>query len=555
MTQPKTLSTKQSRSLPVRRPAVVFQPNLIDGMNLIADVVKPTLGPLPRTVGIENTTTRDRPPEVLDSAGVIARRIIQVGGLTRDAGAMMMRHAIWRMHETCGDGAATVAVLAQAIMLQATKAVAAGAHPALIKQGIELGTRQAATALSAQAMRLPGGKPGRDLLADLARTLCPDTELAEVLVEIVEITGADGAVHVINSDSRRIEREYVEGAMWEWEWLTSGFATDVSQHIVRATDAAVVVLDGKLDNAENTIEGLRRLYTLGKTSLVLIAEDVTDEAKGVLIQAKLRGGFTIVPVKAIVNDAKRVVALSDIAALTGARILFDNSLGFAAMTEDDLGHVRRAWVTAKQFGLIGGQRDPMALRHNIELVRKQIDDTDNLDEIAELRLRLGRLAGGLALVRVGAATSKMQEDRKDQAIRLSRALQMATRRGLIPGGGAALLKASEAINPNGAVSDIAFGMRCVARGLEAPLATIAANSGHDPSTIVHQARMASATREARVYGLDARTGQIVDMLGAGIVDAAETAVRALQVASSLAAMAITTDAVIHHRQPAISALP
>ena len=263
--------------------------------------------------------------------------------------------------------------------------------------------------------------------------------------------------------------------------------------------------------------------------------------------------FTILPVKAPVADAKRVVDLSDIAALTGARILFGDGSGFANLVEEDLGHVRRAWVTNKQFGLIGGQRDPVSLRHNIALVRKQIDGTDNLDGIAELRLRLGRLCGGLAIVRVGAATSKMQEDRKDQAIRLSRALQMATRQGLVAGGGAALRKAGESISVNGEASDVAFGMRCVARGLEAPMAAIAANAGHDPSMIVHQTKLAS--RKSGVHGLDARKGEIVDMLQAGIVDSAETVERALRIAGSLAAMAITTDAVVHHRNPATSALP
>ena len=544
---------KQSAQSRIRRPAVVFQPNLIDGINLIADVVKPTLGPLPRTVGIENTTMRDRPPEVLDSAGVIARRIIQIGGDTRDAGAMMMRHAIWRMHETCGDGAATAAVLAQSIVQHATKAVAAGAHPALLKRGIELGVDQATASLRAQAVRLPGGKAGRELLAHLARTLCPDDELADVLVEIVEITGADGAVHVINNDARRIERDYVEGAMWEWEWLTTGFANDAIQTRARASDAAIVLLDGKFDTAQNTVEGLRRLHALGKVTVVLIAENLTDEAKSIFIQAKLSGMFTILPVKAPVADAKRMVALSDIAALTGARILFGDGVGFANVVEEDLGYVRRAWVTHKQFGLIGGRRDPVLLRHNIALVRKQIESTANLDEIAELRLRLGRLCGGLAIVRVGAATSKMQEDRKDQAIRLSRALQMATRSGLVAGGGAALLRASESISLDSDASEVTMGMRCVARGLVAPLATIAANAGHDASMIVKQAQL--APRKANPYGLNARTGEVVDMLQAGIVDSVETVERALHIAGSLAAMVITTDAVVHHRNPAMSALP
>ncbi len=552
MTQ--TKQPKQSKPTNAPRPAVVFQPDLLAGINQIADVVKPTLGPLPRTVAIENTTNRDRTPEVLDNAGVIARRIIQIGGDTADVGAMMMRHAIWRMHETCGDGSATVAVLAQSILQQATKAVAAGMHPAMLRRGIELGIEQAAANLRAQAVRFPGGRPGRELLANFARTLCPDKELADVLVEIVEICGADGAVHVVNNDARKIEREYVEGAMWESPWLTSGFATDAMQTIARATDATVVLLDGKLDTAQNVVEGLKRLYELERHTIVIIASDLSDEAKGMLIQAKLSGTFTILPIKASVGDAKRAIELSDMAALTGARVLFGDGVGFANLVEADLGYVRRAWATAKQFGLIGGRRDPVALRASIAAARKKIDKTENLDDIAELRMRLGRLSGGIAIVRVGAATNKMQEERKDQTIRLSRALQMAMRHGLVPGGGAALLKAAQSISTNDTPVDVAFGMRCVQRGLEAPMATIATNAGHDPSSVVNQAKIANQKAPSAI-GLNARAGEMAEMVQVGIVDSTETVERALHIAGSLASMAVTTDAVVHHRNPATSAMP
>jgi chaperonin GroEL len=549
------IRTKQSAQTRVRRPAVVFQPNLLEGINLIADVIKPTLGPLPRTVAIENTTHRDRTPEVLDNAGVIARRIIQVGGDTRDAGAMMLRHAIWRMHETCGDGAATAAVLAQAISQHAMKALAAGTHPALLKRGLELGVEQAEASLRAQIIPFPGGKAGRTLLANLARTLCPDKELADVLVEIIEITGAEGAVHVINSDARKIDREYVEGAMWESPWLTSGFATDAAQHIGRIEDASVILLDGKLDTAQHVLAGLKRLHDLERRNLIIIAGDMADDAKNIFIQAKLSGAFRILPIKAPAHDAKRAVALGDIAALTGARVLIGDGSVFGQVSEGDLGFVRRAWATSKQFGLIGGQRDPIALRTSIAAVRRKIDETENLDDIAELRLRLARLSGGLAIVRVGAATNKIQEERKEQATRLSRALQMATRRGMVAGGGAAFLRASEALSTTDQSLDIAFGVRCVKLGLEAPMSVIAANAGHDPSNILARARVATRAAKGGPHGLDARTGALVDMAQAGIVDSVETLTRALHIAGSLAGMAATTDAVIHHRKPATSAMP
>ena len=547
----------------VRRPSVVFQPaRLFDGINLIAEAVKPTLGPLPRFVGIEGTM-RDRPPELLDDAATIARRIIQIAHPTADVGAMMMRHALWRMHETCGDGSATTAVIAQAILRQATKAIAAGAHPAMLRRGIEQGATQAIASLRASAVRPTSGRHGRELLMALAQTVCHDAEMREVLVEIVGIIGADGAINVVNNDARRIDREYIEGAMWDSPWLTTGFATDAAQSVARISNAAVILLDGRLDSATDVLEGLRRLYSFGHRSLLIIAGDLSDEAKAVLIQARLSGIMSILPVKAPGFDAKRAVALQDLATLTGARVLFGDSAGFARLTAEDVGSVRRAWATARQFGIIGGRRDPLALRNSIAAVRKKINETTSLDEIAELCTRLGRLCGGLAIVRVGAVTSKAQDQRRDQAARLARTLQMAAGRGYLAGGGAALFKASEVLL-DGASSnghshagdrDVAIGLRCVAHALALPLMTIAANAGFDAGEVAGRVRSALRTQPRANCGFDVRTGEVVDMLAVGIVDSAEVIVRAVHTASSLAATAITTDAVVHHRKPASSTNP
>ncbi|MCL6511803.1 MAG: hypothetical protein K6U78_14090 [Anaerolineae bacterium] len=558
----KTSQTPERRTM-VRRPSVVFQPaRLLDGINLIADAVKPTLGPLPRFVGIEGTM-RDRPPEVLDDAATIARRIIQIAHPTADVGAMMMRHALWRMHETCGDGSATTAVIAQAILQQATKAIAAGAHPAMVRRGIEHGVAQATAALRASAIRPTSGRHGRELLMALAQTVCHDAEMRDVLVEIVGIIGADGAIHVVNNDARRIDREYIEGAMWDSPWLTTGFATDAAQSVARISDAAVVLLDGKLDSAMNVLEGLRRLYSFGHRNLLIVAGDLSDEAKAVLIQARLSGTLSILPVKAPGFDAKRAVALQDLATLTGARVLFGDGASFARLTAEDVGGVRRAWATARQFGIIGGRRDPLALRNGIAAVRKKIDETTNLDEIAELRARLGRLCGGLAIVRVGAVTSKVQEQRRDQATRLARTLQMAAGRGYLAGGGAALFRVGEAllneaasdIRSDGSARDVAIGVRCVAHALASPLMTIAANAGFDATEVAGRVRSALHKRPQSNCGFDARSGDVVDVLAAGIVDSAEVVARAVHTAGSLAAIAITTDAVIHHRKPALSTNP
>ncbi len=527
---------------------------------MIAEAVKPTLGPLPRFVGIAGMS-RDRPPELLDDAATIARRIIQIADPTADVGAMMMRHALWRMHETCGDGSATMATIAQALVQEATKAIAAGAHPALLRKGIELGLARASEALRAGAFRPTDGRRSHERLATLAKSACHDAELRDVLVEVVGILGPDGAIHVVSNHARCVDREYIEGAMWDSPWLTTGFATDAAQSVARISDAAVILLDGKLDSAVNALEGLKRLYGFGHRSVLIVAGDLSDEAKAALIQAKLSGAMSILPVKAPGFGATRAVALQDLAVLTGARVLFGDSAAFAQVAPEDVGSVRRAWATARQFGIIGGKRDPVALRSSIASVRRKIDETANLEEIAELRMRLGRLCGGLAIVRVGGATNKIQESRRDEAVRLSRMLQMAVGRGYVAGGGAALFKVAQSLlsdlsrSGDRAHDDVAFGARCLARALEAPLMTIAANAGFDPAEVAGQVRAALRADPRACYGFDARSGRVGDMLAAGIVDSAEVIERAVRVAGSLAATAITTDAVVHHRKPALATNP
>jgi chaperonin GroEL len=544
---------KQPRRTQTSRPDVVFQPNLLAGIDAIANAVKPTLGPLPRTVGIENATMRDRTPEMLDDAGTIARRIIQLPNPVEDAGAMMLRHALWRMREQCGDGVATTAVLAQAMAREATRAVAAGAHPALLRHGIENAVEMAIQSLREQAMPFPGGRAGTHMLTALARSLCHDEELQRVLVEVVEILGADGAIHVVNNDGRRIDREYIEGAMWESPWLTTGFATDRLQTIARISDAAIVLIDGRLGSAADAFEGLKRLHAMGHTHLVLIANDLGDEAKGVLIQAKLSNVFQILPIRAPAYEAKRAVAMSDIAALTGARMLMGDAGVFGQIKPEEVGEARRVWASAKQFGIIGGRRDPVALRSSIAAVRRKMETTSDLTELDELRLRLGRLCGGLSIVRVGAATSKIQEARKDEAIRLARALQMAAKEGMVAGGGAALLKAAGSI-PKGE-GDEGFGQRIVSQALKSPMATLVENAGFDASSVVAQAKDCLKKDKHSHPGFDVRRGELTDLVQDGVLDSAQIIERALRIAASVAVMAVTTDAVILHREPKTQAAP
>ena len=209
----------------IQRPSVVFSPDLLDGINVITNMVRPTLGPLPRYVAMERMS-RDKAPELLDDAATLSRRVVQLPNAITDVGAMMLRHALWRMNETTGDGAAITAVLVQAMVQQGQKAIAAGANPALLRQGIEAGIERACTALRAQATPIPGGKRGAELMKGMAFALCSDEELAGRLAEAVQFVGSEGVVQVVNHEPRRIDREYIEGSMWESPWHSAAFSTD-----------------------------------------------------------------------------------------------------------------------------------------------------------------------------------------------------------------------------------------------------------------------------------------------------------------------------------------
>jgi chaperonin GroEL len=535
----------------VPRPSVVFAPPLLAGLDTVVDAIKPTLGPLARTVVIDSDLRRNSPPEILDNAGVIARRIVEIRDPLSDPGAMLARQAICQMHDRCGDGGATLAVLAQAIAHQAHKALAAGAHPARLRHGIETGVARTIAALRSFAIQPPAGVAGRDMLQRFARTLSDDDTLAARLAEVVDIGGADIPIHIVNAPDRNIETEYVEGALWDAGWLAPGFGSGIA----RAENAAVIVVDGKLDNPQHMLTGLRTLDALGYRSVVLIADTLGDDTRLLLLQVHANTGMPILPIRIPGANEQRIRALQDITVLTGARPLIGGDAALTRLTEADVGGVRRAWVNDKQFGLIGGRRDPQQLRARIAAIRAEMAQTHDPARLAELRLRLGRMLGGVVVLHVGGETSRHQGERRDQAERLSRALQFSARAGLIGGGGTALLRAADAVQPHTELdADMAAGLRAVEIGLSAPMAALAANAGYDPSTTLHEAQRRQHSQH-KTIAFDVRRGVWVDPAETGLLDATETLISAVQIAGSLTAMLVSTDAVVFRRNPPMAKHP
>ena len=536
------------------RPAVVFSPNLLAGINAIANLVKPTLGPRPRMVAMERTS-RGRAPELLDDAATLARRIVQLPHATDDVGAMMLRHALWRMHELVGDGAATTAVLAQALVQHASKAAAAGANPMQLRHGIEAGINLACEALRAQAQPVSGSPRARKLLTALVRSTCSDEELAERLAEAVTYAGPDAYIEIMNHEPRRIDRDYVEGSLWEAPWHNANFSTDKARTITRMEDAAFVIVESKIESAEHALEGMKRLHEMGFRKVAIMVGEVSEDAMNFFNTAHHRGLMQLALIKSPGFDANRAMNLQDISALTGARMLMGDGQAFAHVQAEDVGLVRRLWVNDKKAGLIGGNRDSLALRVNIKKVRADIESLKDLDRLTDLRKRLGRLTGSWVILRVGGVTNGHAEARQDEARRLVRALQTAVRGGVVAGGGAALLACQPALNRAIKTSkdeadpmafDYQMGLASVQAALAAPLTTILQNAGHEASPWVWQIRKAGLP-----HGFDVKTETMVNMFDAGIVDSAEVLERALRNAGSMAVMAVTTEVVIHHKKPTL----
>ena len=534
----------------VARPAVVFNPDLLAGIDAITNMVRPTLGPLPRHVAMERMS-RDKAPELLDDAATLARRVVALPNAITDVGAMMLRHALWRMNETTGDGAAITAVLVQALVRQGQKAIAAGANAALLRQGIEAGIEQACVALHAQAQVIPGGKRGAELMKGMAYALCSDDELAGRLAEVVQFVGSEGVVQVLNHEPRRIDREYVEGSMWESAWHSAAFSTDTGRTITQLNDVALVLVDSQIESAEAAFEGLKRLHSFGHQRVAIITETISEDAMQVFNTAHHRGAIQLALIKTPFVEGDRAITLADISMLTGARIIVGGGAGFAAVQPEDVGAVRRLWCNSSKFGLIGGRRDGLGLRERIRTVRKEIDGLRDLDRLPKLQQRLGRLLASWALLRVGGTTSGQAEARQDQARRYVRTLQTALRQGVVAGGGAAYIGCQSGLAVNSSLSiDAQMGVSCVREALAAPFSAILENAGYDASPWVIHVRAAGAP-----HGVDVRSETLVNMVEAGIVDSLEVLEQALRVAGSTAAMVLTTDAVVLHKNPTTAVKP
>lgn len=522
---------------------VVFEPaaslGLQRGINQMVDAVKLTLGPHPRHTALEKYA-RDRSPELLDDAGTIARRVIQLADRDADMGAMLVRHALWRMRERIGDGAATTAVLLACVYNQGVTYLASGGNAMRLRKYLESGIGVILAELDAQRSEVAS----QAQLIRLAQAVCADVELAPVLGEIFHIIGDSGGLEIRVGQGRQIDREYVEGSYWEGGVLSSEMILDKLRLRTDLESPAILATDYAIEQPRELVPLLDAAIGAGISSLLLIAQSMTADALSLLLSTPNRRRISVVAVQTPSIADKN--ALEDIAILTGGRaIRREAGQSLAGVTLTDLGRARQAWADKTYFSFTGGAGDPRAVRRHLDELQAAQARAKTLDERREFQRRLGKLFGGAANLYLGAATESEIETRKALAERATEALRGAMRDGVVPGGGAALLACRSPLQQRLTCSDDVderAAYRILIRALEEPARVIAANAGCDPDAVL--ARVLDAPRG---YGFDAEAGDVVEMAATGLLDAAATLKAAVHAGIGGAAIALTTGALVHHK--------
>jgi chaperonin GroEL len=532
---------------------VVFQPTahrkFQRGINQMVDVVRPTLGPHPRIVANEQVL-RSNVPELLDNAGVIARRVIALPDRDEDMGAMYVRHLLWRLHEQVGDGTATAAVLFQTIYNQGLRYLAAGGNAMRLRHHLEQGLRIILDHLDSLTMPLEG----KEQLARFAESSCDDPPLAKMLGEIFDIIGEHGQFDIRNGRGRDLDREYVDGMYWPSSVFSRSMLTDQVKQETHLENSAILIGDLALEDPRELVPILEMVAQSGIQALVLIASSLSEQVTTFLIRNHRPPDFQVIAVKTPgFGPEEQGAAVVDLAILTGGRPLLKaagNTLG--RVTLADLGRARRAWASTDWFGIAGGKGDPRTLRTLIGKLREAHRNADDPKVREKHQRRIGKLLGGAATLLVGGDTKLEIDARKDLAERTARSLRGALLHGVVPGGGVALLACRAPIRQRFERSDDIderTAGQILVQALAAPARAIIRNAGYDAEIL------GAIDQSPLGYGFDARSGQLVDMARAGILDATSVLKAAVHASVSGAALALTIDVLVHRRKPEESIEP
>jgi chaperonin GroEL len=537
-------------------PGVAFQPatfrGLVRGINTLMNAIRPTLGPFPRLVGIEPSIGRNRKPEILDSGGTIARRIIQIQGRNADVGAMFMRHMLWKLQEKAGDGTATAAVLFQALFVGGIKYIVAGGNSMRLRVYLDQGLRIVLEELDHQIIQLNAGGGAasrRERLTGLAESISRDPELSRYLGEIFDIIGAYGRLEVRAGSGLQFKREYVEGIYWDNGLHSRAMLDDYKAGRSTLENAVVVISNLDLEEPADMGHVLQVALDAGASHVLLVANSVSDRALSVALHKPNREKVKLLAVKTPgVSASAQEQAITDIAILTGGRPLLKVTLDtFQGLSTRDVGRARRISTEMENFSIIGGKGDSRRFRQHIRELQQSFRSAEDLEARQALHSRISQLMGGSATLFTGGVTQSECEDRKALAEHVATVMRSAILEGVLPGGGVALLAArarlDEMRRQAGDVDERA-AYALLAQAMEAPFRALLANAGYDSGqTMAFMAQAGPGT------GIDLKTGQLANMLEVGIVDPASVLKTAAASAISSAGLLLTTDVIVHLRNP------
>jgi chaperonin GroEL len=506
------------------------------GVDRLADAVSITLGPKGRNVVLDKkwgapTITND---------GVTIAKEVELEDPWEDLGAQLAKEVATKTNDVAGDGTTTATVLARAMVRQGMKNVAAGASPMALKRGIEKAVAAAVDAIQKQARDVEG----KDEIAHVAAISAADPEIGDIIAEALDKVGKDGVVTVEEGQTFGMELEFVEGMQFDKGYISPYFVTDQESMEAALEDPYILLVDKKISSVQDLLPVLEKVAQTGK-ALVIIAEDVDGEALATLVVNKIRGTFPSVAIKAPGFGERRKAMLQDMATLTGAQVASEEiGVKLENVTLDLLGQARRVVVTKDDTTLVEGAGSEDEIKGRINQIKSEIDNTDSDWDREKLQERLAKLSGGVALIKVGAATEVELKEKKHRIEDALSATRAAVEEGIVPGGGVTLIRAEEAIDPAslGLDDDEATGALIVRRALAEPTRLIASNAGYEGSVIVERLR-----GEKGSTGFDAARGEWVDMFKGGILDPGKVTRSALQNAASIAALVLTTESAVVER--------
>jgi chaperonin GroEL len=503
------------------------------GIDALANAVKVTLGPRGRNVAIDKkwgspTITHD---------GVTVAKEIELEDPFQNMGAQMLKQAATKTNDVAGDGTTTATVLAQAIVTEGLRNLAAGANPMLLKRGIDAGTR----AVVAEIHKMSIPVKGHSDVEHIAAIAANDPEIGKLLAQAMNKVGHDGVITIEEGKSLKVEIEYTEGMQFDRGYISPYFVSDLQRMEASLDEPYVLLTDKKISGTSDLLPVLEKLVQTGHKDLLIVAEDVDAEALATLVVNKLRGILNVVAVKAPGFGDRRKEMLRDLATLTGATVI---SAEVGKQLEDagleDLGRARRISVTKDDTTIIEGRGTPEDIQSRIKQIKVQIDETTSDYDKEKLRERLAKLSGGVAVIKVGAATEMELKEKKARVEDALHATRAAIEEGIIPGGGATLLRAASAVDVLGLEGDQHTGAEILKRALQEPLRQLVANAGLEGSVVVEH-----LSREKRTnWGFDVMSESYVDLIKAGIVDPAKVTRSALENAASVAGMILSTEALV-----------